>query len=544
MTESTSPRSIPLSFVRHVAIMLCLASCQFVSGLNDLEADGKNVSDAGNRSNSETGTSGHDAAAGASGNGDSGDTPADAGKGGAGTGAADGGSSGKAGSGGAAGKGGTDADAGTEHAAGAGGSSGTAGSGAACTPPVDSGARCDNAPQCGCRDSESCVFFTDVHGELELACRAAGSNALYAACDTQNQDCQRGYQCVDGLCQTPCEDAASQCPNPGSRCIQSMNQHGLPVTGSYTCSQTCNLVDPTQNDDTFHHCGSGHTCQVRSIANDSYTDCGSGAYAASGLTGHACRTDGDCAAGRFCASEGRCQMYCRVGGNDCLSNQVCEPLAKRLVIKDTEFGACRCSALPAGGSPCDHAQQCGCAPGDKCDVGDDGKNVCMASGSLGYAAQCTNSSDCAPGLTCLYGSCHLFCDSNPAIGCGSAVCWTYTVTIGGVQSAYTVCRGGFMGTCNNVQLVAPATLMAECHGRDPSVITTSSLDLDTGLIAKDDGSLDFSSEGGFTNTCKDIGLASDGSLVANCLNSSGEYVAVGLLLNNAITNDNGALAFD
>ncbi|HSO35265.1 MAG TPA: hypothetical protein VLT33_22205 [Labilithrix sp.] len=66
---------------------------------------------------------------------------------------------------------------------------------------------------------------------------------------------------------------------------------------------------------------------------------------------------------------------------------------------------------------CGLAPQCGCTLAETCEVQDGTGNVdCVTAGLAAMGAACVNTSGCARGLTCMYGTCHAYCD-NPGSAC-------------------------------------------------------------------------------------------------------------------------------
>jgi hypothetical protein len=548
-TLSQLNRSTHASCCVYAAAALLLVGCQTFSGLSDLEADGKNVRDAGGPSVADDregtgGTAGHAISVGGVARmTDAGPYAGDA---------AAGGSSG----GHAAGSGGNSAsDAGGAEAgaAGSGGKAPSAGSAgasqpphSACVPPAAGGASCDNTAQCGCEDTENCVFYSDSNDSLKLTCRAAGTKQLYKACDWQAQDCQRGYQCLDGLCQAPCEDDTSQCPNAGSQCIQGNAPSGLAVMGLHICTQPCNPVAPAQDDDTFHGCGAGHTCYVNlQEGTEYYTNCRSGNRDVNSRGGYPCKHDDECAEGHFCATDARCYPFCRIGGGDCLAGQICSPWDKKVSVKDTEFGVCLCPGLEPNRGPCDLTQRCGCALGDKCDVAADGKSACFPAGSSDYAAPCQGVEDCQAGFNCFDGTCHRLCEPAMAASiCDAATCQRVSSSKDASATEFYVCRGGFRGTCMDIHNTE-TLLVGDCTKLDRSVQRMSTLDLNARVTYNDKvGQLEFQPAGGFAADCKDMVVTNTAHLTATCHKDGQAEVAVDLDLNNRIANVDGALVFN
>ena len=74
----------------------------------------------------------------------------------------------------------------------------------------------------------------------------------------------------------------------------------------------------------------------------------------------------------------------------------------------------------APSNKCGLLAQCGCAPGETCDVDDSKGNVaCVTAGKAPMGHPCTSTSGCALGLTCVFGTCHAFC-GNPGGACTQA----------------------------------------------------------------------------------------------------------------------------
>jgi hypothetical protein len=66
---------------------------------------------------------------------------------------------------------------------------------------------------------------------------------------------------------------------------------------------------------------------------------------------------------------------------------------------------------------CGLVPQCGCAATETCDVTDGAGNVaCVPSGKAAQGFPCTGTQGCARGLTCVFGTCHAFCDK-PGSAC-------------------------------------------------------------------------------------------------------------------------------
>ncbi|MBX3258945.1 MAG: hypothetical protein KF782_04450 [Labilithrix sp.] len=65
---------------------------------------------------------------------------------------------------------------------------------------------------------------------------------------------------------------------------------------------------------------------------------------------------------------------------------------------------------------CGVVPQCGCAPTHTCDVVDaQGTVRCITAGNAPMGHPCTATAGCALGLTCIFGTCHAFCDDPSAV---------------------------------------------------------------------------------------------------------------------------------
>src|SRR5262249_55012591 len=92
---------------------------------------------------------------------------------------------------------------------------------------------------------------------------------------------------------------------------------------------------------------------------------------------------------------------------------------------------------------CGIAPQCGCAPTQTCDiVNSKGSAACITAGNAPMGQPCTASSGCAIGLTCMFGTCHAFCNdsSKPCTQPGTGSCVQVTTEDGKDVPNLTVCR--------------------------------------------------------------------------------------------------------
>ena len=71
----------------------------------------------------------------------------------------------------------------------------------------------------------------------------------------------------------------------------------------------------------------------------------------------------------------------------------------------------------APSNKCGLVPQCGCTLAETCDVDDGSGNVsCVTAGKAPMGGACIATPGCAKGLTCVFGTCHAFCD-NPGSAC-------------------------------------------------------------------------------------------------------------------------------
>lgn len=92
----------------------------------------------------------------------------------------------------------------------------------------------------------------------------------------------------------------------------------------------------------------------------------------------------------------------------------------------------------APSNACGVVPQCGCSKTETCDVVDSkGTAKCVAFGKATMGKPCTATAGCAQGLTCVFGTCHAFCDK-PGSACtqpGTGACVQVTAQSGGGGAA-------------------------------------------------------------------------------------------------------------
>jgi hypothetical protein len=92
---------------------------------------------------------------------------------------------------------------------------------------------------------------------------------------------------------------------------------------------------------------------------------------------------------------------------------------------------------------CGISPQCGCAPTHTCDVVDsDGNAQCITAGKAPMGHPCTATAGCALGLTCIFGTCHAFCN-DPTKACtqpGAGACAQVSTANGTPVPNLAICR--------------------------------------------------------------------------------------------------------
>jgi hypothetical protein len=209
--------------------------------------------------------------------------------------------------------------------------------GVPCTGQLPSGVPCDVVTQCGCEAGEKCAYLPRVNaaGMPVVECQPAGATQPYTACT--GDDCGPGYECIGGACKRYCESVSATCDGIDTRCFRFRTVDM--VQAGFVCSRTCNLVDPTLDDNTFDACGPGTTC----VDTESGSDC----FETVGLPeGAACEEPFECAAGLSCqyCSEDQsvscCRSWCEIGGSTCGAGRNCNPFRVPVFVAGVQFGLC------------------------------------------------------------------------------------------------------------------------------------------------------------------------------------------------------------
>lgn len=97
----------------------------------------------------------------------------------------------------------------------------------------------------------------------------------------------------------------------------------------------------------------------------------------------------------------------------------------------------------APSNACGLVDQCGCTLAQTCDIADGaGAVACVTAGLAAMGAACVNTSGCARGLTCVFGTCHAFC-GNAGSACtlaGTGGCEQVKDSTGASLPNFQVCR--------------------------------------------------------------------------------------------------------
>lgn len=202
--------------------------------------------------------------------------------------------------------------------------------GSTCTPT--SGKVCDTFPQCGCASGQNCNVAT-VDGATK--CYAVGSKGTHEQC-TGNGECDKGLQCVAGVCVPFCT-TDSDCPISGARCrtgqyVPTGSSTAVDVPGFDICLAQCDPVSPAKT------CGPNTTCFFP--YSDDTTQC---AAAGSSTSAGGCAGDSlACAPGYICIDPGDCYKWCRVGfSSDCTgTGGTCTTFTTPQIKGGIEYGVC------------------------------------------------------------------------------------------------------------------------------------------------------------------------------------------------------------
>ncbi len=190
---------------------------------------------------------------------------------------------------------------------------------ATCTP--EGGVTCTVFPQCGCSGSQNCNL-TSASG---ATCVASGPDSVHEPCGGPGE-CQKGMQCLSGLCVPFCATDAD-CTMAGSPKCTSMDLPGLKV-----CLAQCDVQSPSAV------CGTNTGCFFP-LPGDETTECS--AAGTSMEKGGCTANKFACAPGYLCVNNADCFKWCRIGvTGDCVSGRTCTPFTPKVTKGTIEYGTC------------------------------------------------------------------------------------------------------------------------------------------------------------------------------------------------------------
>lgn len=175
--------------------------------------------------------------------------------------------------------------------------------GSCCRPPA--GQVCDWVTDCGCSASETCA--RDADGVRSCRTVAAATVAPYAAC-SEDVECPRGYNCVNGNCMQRCS-ASSDCgAGIAIQCIPLIT-NVVETQSSGICARNCDVLSANAPAAGFQPCAAGLACTDVNGPEGGGSIC---TVPGPGGVGDACTTFTDCGAALDC-DQGQCLALCELG---------------------------------------------------------------------------------------------------------------------------------------------------------------------------------------------------------------------------------------
>ncbi len=177
------------------------------------------------------------------------------------------------------------------------------------------------------------------------SCVASGNTPPNYACTGNGSgQCQAGYTCVDGNCTLMCDPTGAACPGQYSQC-GGVSSGGTPIPGLYTCSHTCNPVNPGTASGPYGACGPGVNCFPSTNGSSSCVG-----PSGSGTQGSACDDvnlnpdQTKCATGYVCLTDSyyfnNCYRFCNVATQNCPSPYYCYSFGTQEYAASSEVGYC------------------------------------------------------------------------------------------------------------------------------------------------------------------------------------------------------------
>lgn len=311
--------------------------------------------------------------------------------------------------------------------------------GSGCSDPQDR-YYCDDTGCYSC-DGYGC---SSVQPPSATACTGASQCATGEVCTSagcvkscqQTSDCPRGTTCNGGACTAPGSDAGTpiQCTTKTdctgqAVCIANQCQACGGTNGPCPCSANsdCSNGDvcsggsctaPSNTCQFSSDCGTGKLCadgQCVAGCTDSST-CGPNATCTKGVCepnqGTQCTSDAQCSGSTPKCVSGSCVAACTTdadcgtgSGNYCNEGACVPDTRPKPICSDTDHSACNANQSCVSGF-CRYS----CTDDKSCSLIDHRIPTCVAAGycagtSTGGPIQCTQSSDCTGGKTCVDNTC-------------------------------------------------------------------------------------------------------------------------------------------
>ncbi len=206
--------------------------------------------------------------------------------------------------------------------------------------PGASTGSCDPVSQCGCAAGQMCSITDFETGAL--GCVDEGTTLAGDSCNVTVGECEPGTDCLmwyyTGVCSPFCETDAD-CNN-GEPCVE------WEVPGVKHCLSGCDLRNPLSNSGSFNGCESGQSCAIWADVPDSSV-CITPMVAAP--EGGTCSSEDTCGPGLTCVgteTDGVCEPWCDMNGNDCRSGEECvahpylDQFLSPITLKGLDYGVC------------------------------------------------------------------------------------------------------------------------------------------------------------------------------------------------------------